>query len=222
MTKLKITKDEFARKRDERIFELMILSKKGDEEAIEELFFLMKPIILNISKSYEKAIHEELVDIIQYSKLAILKAINTFNPSKTSNARIFLDRCIKKYLATEAKRYSRQKRCILHHAVSIDEPVILSKIGKEFKIEDTIQSKYPTVEQFVISKEEISELNIFQKGLSERNRRIFELYFICEYSQLEVSKIMNLTRKQTDNAIYKLRKKTKEYLLLKNKEITAI
>ncbi len=39
-----------------------------------------------------------------------LKAVNTFEPSKNKNARLFLDACIKKYLATEAKK-SSQKLC---------------------------------------------------------------------------------------------------------------
>lgn len=103
--------------------------------------------------------------------------------------------------------------------MSIDEPVFSDKTGKEFKIQDRITSKFPTVEQTVISKEKIKELKAFRRSLSARNSLIFELYFIREYSQLEVSQMMNLTRTQTDNAIYKFRKKIKQYILLNYNEI---
>lgn len=219
MIKMQTKKYEAIKSRDERILESIILAKAGDEKAFEELIHLMNPAILSISKSYMKLIKEDLWDIVQYSKIAILKAVNTFEPSKNKNARLFLDACIKKYLATKAKRYSRQKRNIINHSVSIDEPVFSDKTGKEFKIQDRIASKLPTVEQTVISKEKIKELKVFQRSLSARNSLIFELYFIREYSQLEVSQMMNLTRKQTDNAIYKLRKKIKQYILLNKNEI---
>ncbi len=139
---------------------------EDDKEAIEELINYFNDIIINISKklNYEEAQTDILICLIE-----LLKKINLKHYSNNNSIRAMVIRSLVN------KRTDLFRKNVL-------------KMQEEYKLNlDIISTYYDNDRSSLIIEDLI-------KPLSEKQKEVIKLSFIEQYSDIEISKIMNVSR----------------------------
>ncbi|MEG2053903.1 MAG: sigma-70 family RNA polymerase sigma factor, partial [Oscillospiraceae bacterium] len=121
-----LTKDE-----EKRVFEKLA---SGDESAKEELIVHNLRLVVYIAKKFESnAINVE--DIISIGTIGLIKAVNTFAPSKNIKLATYASRCIENEILMYLRKSSNRRQ-----DASIDEPLNTDGDGNELLLSDVLGS----------------------------------------------------------------------------------
>ncbi|MBR2734864.1 MAG: sigma-70 family RNA polymerase sigma factor, partial [Clostridia bacterium] len=151
----------------------------NDQNAKDKLIKHNLRLVAHIAKKYysEKI---EFDDLISIGTIGLIKAVNTFKPSKNIKLSSYASRCIE----NEILMYFRTaKKSSLD--VSINEPIETDKNGNTLTLMDTI-STGDTILDTINTKINIQKLNKYLvKNLSPRERIIVCMrYGICGFRPL--------------------------------------
>lgn len=199
-------------KSEEKLVDLIIRIKNGDEEAFNELLKNKEPLIKSMANKYF-LLGAEFEDIVQVGCLGLYKATKTFDIKKNSNINIFLNMCIKREVVTAIKTYTRKKHSFLNKSIRITKSVDL-KYDDEFILVDSIKDEID-IETMIIEKEINENINKLTSNMSEMQRQVFTLY-LNGYKQREICKELNLDKKQVDNALTRSKGRMKEILSMES------
>jgi len=138
-------------------------------------------------------------DIIQEGMIGLVKAYHTFDEEKGASFKTYAGICIDGQIINAMQSAGRKKYSPLNAAVEIPEG---SAAGPMSNPEDA-----------AIYKDYIAELTENKNGLlsSLEHRVLLKLLEGKDYKQIAIE--MGKTPKSADNAIQRIRKKIKEYLL---------
>ena len=179
---------------------LIAKAKAFDEEALEIVFQLFKPIIKNISLKYFFA-GADKEDVVQEAMIALFGAIRSFDPQKSDNFPAFAKQCIELRLKSVVKTSLRKKHSPLNQSVSIDEnPLITETALYSDPEEEYINNEsYITINEklkAVLSDYELSVVSLLGMGMS----------------YTEIAEILKKNSKSVDNAVQRIRKKAEKIL----------
>ncbi|MBQ7968756.1 MAG: RNA polymerase sporulation sigma factor SigE [Clostridia bacterium] len=149
-------------------------------------------LVVYIAKKFENT-GVGLEDLISIGTIGLIKAINTFNPSKNIKLATYASRCIENEILMYIRK-TNQRKC----EISIDEPINIDWDGNELLLSDILGSDGDSVysdlendEDRKIVKKAISELN-------ERDRTIITLRFGLETgkekTQKEVADLLGISQ----------------------------
>lgn len=172
---------------------LAALSKKGDEKAFEEITIRYIKLICTVAKEYN-AYGYETQDFVQEGLLAFLVACKTYCADSGSSFKNYAVKCAKNRFKDIIKKANSKG------AVPTKDIVSMDSLEHE---EDNLQN----VEDYVLEREYLKTLmNHISSMLNFSENQVFTMY-IQGYSYKDIAQKLNLTTKQIDNTLQKIKRK---------------
>ena len=181
--------------------ELVRRYREGTPEAVDFLLQKYKPLVK--SRAASKFLKGgEFEDLIQEGMIGLYKAVRDFEPDNVGKASFFTFAalCIDRQLGHAVEMSSRQKRKAQTEAVFLTEDEWESYMGPE-----------ESPEKILLDQEGADETyDKIYENLSRMERIVFDLQ-LRGYDYREIAGILGRTPKSVDNAIQRIRRKTKEH-----------
>ena len=181
--------------------------QRGDPEAKNILIEHNLRLVAHVAKKYQGC-DEDQDDLISIGTIGLIKAISTFDPSRTSKLSTYAARCIDNELLMMFR--ARRKRS---REVSLYEPIGTDREGNEISLLDIIESPPVDVVDDCFKKDSISYLlRYIRTVLSPKEYQV-----ICRYglngqeplTQREIAENLSISRSYVSriekNALRKLR-----------------
>ena len=190
-------------------YELIYEVRENNEIAYNTLYDKYKNLIGKIARDYynkNKNNRIEYEDLVQEGFYGMSQAIRGYDENSTlfyTYANICIRREIERYIKT----FERNKNMILNDAVSLSYP--LDDTG-ETTLEDVIKSK-ENIEEYILSESNYKKIWNFRNDLPFNESIIFELKS-NQFSNKEISILLDMPYKLVDNYLRKIRISLKKYL----------
>lgn len=132
-------------------------------------------------------------DLISIGTIGLIKAINTFNPSKNIKLATYASRCIENEILMYLRRNNKIKT-----EISIDEPLNIDWDGNELLLSDILGTENDMIHRSIEDEVDKELLNTAMKKLSIREKKIMELRFGLgngvEKTQKEVADMLGISQ----------------------------
>jgi RNA polymerase sporulation-specific sigma factor len=132
-------------------------------------------------------------DLVSIGTIGLIKAINTFNPSKNIKLATYASRCIENEILMYLRRNNKVKT-----EISIDEPLNIDWDGNELLLSDILGTDNDIIHRSLEDEIDRELLNTAMKRLSIREKKIMELRFGLsngiEKTQKEVADMLGISQ----------------------------
>lgn len=189
-------------------YELIYLVNEKNEDAFNIIFKKYENLINKYANYYynnykQKGINKD--ELNQEGKIGLYMALKTFDSLRNIKFYTLALSFIKKYMLNYIRMSLSHKNQIISGSVSLDNIDIKEKNNVALEIEE---------------KELTKLLITFKNDLPFYEANIFELKY-NGFKYDDIAKIMDMTKKQIDNKLLKIRKAFKNYLHVKGYELEA-
>ena len=157
--------------------ELFSRIKKGDEQARELYIKGNLRLVLSVIRRFQNS-SENADDLFQIGCIGLIKAINTFNPSKKIKLATYASRCIENEILMYLRRNSKTKM-----EVSIDEPLNVDWDGNELLLSDILGTEEDTIYRDLEDEAERKILFRALNKLSGREKLIVRMRFGLDHPE---------------------------------------
>ena len=99
------------------------IRESSDEDAVNILVKKYEPIIVSLAHRYFKNVciqGVDLSDFIQEGRIAVIKALNTYDSSQEALFYTYVTICINRHLITYCRNLKAQKHAPLNYCLSVD------------------------------------------------------------------------------------------------------
>ena len=196
--------------------EAFILQKLGtgqEEEAKSVLIEHNLRLVVYIAKKFDnRGVGVE--DLISIGTIGLMKAINTFNPTKNIKLATYASRCIENEILMYLRRNNKTKL-----EVSIDEPLNDDWDGNELLLSDILGTSEDIIYKDIEKEVDRSLLRKALETLSEREQTIIRLRFGIddklgqELTQKEVADLLGISQSYISRLEKKIMKRLKKEIL---------
>lgn len=166
--------------------------ESGDDAARRELIEHNLRLVVYISKRFENT-GINIEDLISIGTIGLIKAVNTFEPTKNIKLATYASRCIENEILMYLRKSSNRRQ-----DASIDEPLNTDNDGNELLLMDVLTSDQPQVGEELERNAEHAALHRAVARLTPRERRIMELRFglnrETEHTQKEVADQLGISQ----------------------------
>ena len=174
---------------EQRVFRLL---EQKDEWAKQQLITHNLRLVVYIAKKFDSTgINVE--DLISIGTIGLIKAVNTFVPSKGIKLATYASRCIENEILMFLRKNQNRR-----HELSIDEPLNSDGDGNELLLSDVLGTEPDTVSRDLEHDDERSMVRRAVSHLQERERLIMELRYGLggrrEHTQKEVADIIGISQ----------------------------
>jgi len=149
-------------------------------------------LVVYIAKKFENT-GIGVEDLVSIGTIGLIKAVNTFCPSRNIKLATYASRCIENEILMFLRKNSGLK-----NEVSIDEPLNIDWDGNELLLSDVLGTESDVVHQNIEKDVEKSLLEDAINHLSKRERTIMEMRFgLCdgvERTQKEVADTLGISQ----------------------------
>lgn len=132
-------------------------------------------------------------DLVSIGTIGLIKAINTFNPSKNIKLATYASRCIENEILMYLRRNNKVKT-----EISIDEPLNIDWDGNELLLSDILGTENDLIHRSIEDEVDRELLKNAMKKLSIREKKIMELRFGLingiEKTQKEVADMLGISQ----------------------------
>ena len=170
------------------------LGTENDEEAKKTQIEHNLRLVVYIAKKFDNT-GVGVEDLISIGTIGLIKAINTFNPSKKIKLATYASRCIENEILMYLRRNSKTKM-----EVSIDEPLNVDWDGNELLLSDILGTEEDTIYRDLENEAERRLLVRALNKLSGREKLIVRMRFGLdnpegrEKTQKEVADILGISQ----------------------------
>lgn len=173
------------------------ISKLGTEfgnEAKKKLIEHNLRLVVYIAKKFDNT-GVGVEDLISIGTIGLIKAINTFNPTKKIKLATYASRCIENEILMYLRRNNKTKL-----EVSIDEPLNVDWDGNELLLSDILGTEEDTIYKDMENEAERRLLIKAINGLSNRERLIVKMRYGLESedgeekTQKEVADLLGISQ----------------------------
>ena len=166
--------------------------QEGDEAARQTLIEHNLRLVVYIARRFENT-GVNLEDLISIGTIGLIKAVNTFVPSKKIKLATYASRCIENEILMYLRKSSNRRQ-----DASIDEPLNTDGEGNELLLSDVLSSDQAQVGAKLEQDDECTMLHQAVALLDERERRIMEMRFGLkdgvEHTQKEVADAIGISQ----------------------------
>ena len=168
------------------------LGSEYDQEAKKMLIEHNLRLVVYIAKKFDNT-GVGVEDLISIGTIGLIKAVNTFDPSKNIKLATYASRCIENEILMYLRRTGKTKS-----EISFDEPLNVDWDGNELLLSDILGTEEDVI--FGGIEEEVNRdlLNSALRKLDQREKRIVEMRFGlisgCEMTQKEVADYMGISQ----------------------------
>lgn len=174
--------------------EAFLLSKleNGDTDVKPMLIERNLRLVVYIARKFENTgVGTE--DLISIGAIGLIKAINTFNPSKNIKLATYASRCIENEILMFLRRNNR-----FRSEISLDEPLNIDWDGNELLLSDVLGTEGDLVHKSIEGELDRELLSIAMGKLNMREKSIVELRFGLESgierTQKEVADMLGISQ----------------------------
>lgn len=164
----------------------------GESTARDVLITHNLRLVVYIAKKFETP-SAGIEDMISIGTIGLIKAVNTFEPSKNIKLATYASRCIENEILMYLRKSSNRRQ-----DASIDEPLNTDNDGNELLLMDVLTSDGPQVGEELERNAERDALRLAVQRLGARERRIMELRFglnhESEHTQKEVADTLGISQ----------------------------
>lgn len=165
---------------------------RGDEESKERLIVHNLRLVVYIAKKFETPT-ASIEDLISIGTIGLIKAVNTFEPSKKIKLATYASRCIENEILMYLRKAANRRQ-----ESSIDEPLNTDGDGNELLLSDVLGSDQNQVGADLEQTAERDMLLQAVRRLPERERTIMNLRFGLgggkEHTQKEVADLIGISQ----------------------------
>ena len=197
---------------DHQLIKLVRQAKLGTERAFDKILKELEPDMKKkINRFYIRG--GESADVLQEARIGLWKAIEDFNEDGGMAFRYFaVNLCVPRRLITQISSANRNKFKLQNDAISLSTPVRTEVEDSEQSLGDFIQDDESNMLDYILIKEEFEELSrVLNTRLTPLERSVFEKR-AEEDSYKDIAKALGQTPKAVDNALMRIRKKSREVL----------
>ncbi len=172
-----------------KIFERI---ENGDESAREPLITHNLRLVVYIARKFENS-GAGLEDLISIGTIGLIKAVNTFCPSRNIKLATYASRCIENEILMFLRKNTQLKM-----EISIDEPLNVDWDGNELLLSDILGSDPDLISRDMETESERLQLRRAVTDLCERERTImamrFGLFGMKPHTQKEVADMLDISQ----------------------------
>ena len=172
--------------------QLLYRLERGDTSVKSTLIERNLRLVVYIARKFENT-KVGVEDLVSIGTIGLIKAVNTFDPSKKIKLATYASRCIE----NEILMYLR-RNCKMKAEVSFDEPLNVDWDGNELLLSDILGTDNDLVYKSIEDEVEKELLDMAINKLSKRERRIVELRFGLrsgkEKTQKEVADMLGISQ----------------------------
>ena len=183
----------------------------GNTDAREQLIVHNLRLVVYIAKKFEST-GIGLEDLISIGTIGLIKAVNTFCPTKKIKLATYASRCIENEILMYIRKIANQKT-----EISLDEPINLDCDGNELLLSDILGTAEDEIQR---PMEEMVDLCVLRQALQElpaREREIVILRYGLEgkkeLTQKEVAKQMGISQSYISRLEKRIMGKLKKEML---------
>ena len=166
--------------------------KLGDTQVRQTLIEHNLRLVVYIARKFENT-GVGIEDLVSIGTIGLIKAVNTFDPSKNIKLATYGSRCIENEILMYLRRNSRLKS-----EVSFDEPLNTDWDGNELLLSDVLGTEPDLVSRGIENHTEREMLSEALESLPPREKHIMALrYGPCgrpEMTQREVAELMGISQ----------------------------
>lgn len=189
---------------------IFVQLEEGDPQAREQLIVHNLRLVVYIARKFENS-GVGIEDLISIGTIGLIKAVNTFCPSRNIKLATYSSRCIENEILMYLRKNTQQK-----NEVSIDEPLNVDWDGNELLLSDILGSEPDTVHRGVEQEAEKDLLHACIAKLPEREQLIMQLRFGLggrqEHTQKEVADLLGISQSYISRLEKKIIKRLREEL----------
>lgn len=189
------------------------LGTEDDQEAKKLLIEHNLRLVVYIAKKFDNT-GVGVEDLISIGTIGLIKAINTFNPTKKIKLATYASRCIENEILMYLRRNSKTKM-----EVSIDEPLNVDWDGNELLLSDILGTDEDVISRRLEDEAEISLLTKAIGKLSDREQTIVRLRFGIgsrdskEQTQKEVADLLGISQSYISRLEKRIMKRLKKEIV---------
>lgn len=151
-------------------------------------------------------------DLVSIGSVGLIKAVNTFNPTKKIKLATYASRCIENEILMYLRRNNKLKT-----EVSFDEPLNVDWDGNELLLSDVLGTESDLVYKVIEEEVDRKLLGIALKKLNEREKKIMELRFGLiggrEKTQKEVADMLGISQSYISRLEKRIIKRLKQEIM---------
>ena len=181
--------------KDVNDYELMYLIKENDEDAVNLMIGKYEPIIINMARKFYpkvKLFGAEMDDLVQEGRIAVIKAINSYNQNSVSIFYTYVCICIERRMITYLRNLSTSKQSPLNYSIGED---------RVFSIADMSLEPVNYLTQMYVEESIVNSKYLFDF----LDSNIFELRY-NGFSYREISELLDIPIRMVDSRLSKMRK----------------
>ena len=185
----------------------------GEKEAKSRLIEHNLRLVVYIAKKFENT-GVGVEDLISIGTIGLIKAINTFNPTKKIKLATYASRCIENEILMYLRRNNKTKL-----EVSIDEPLNVDWDGNELLLSDILGTEEDTIYRDLETEAEQKMLRKAIEKLSPREKTIVEMRFGInrsegeEKTQKEVADLLGISQSYISRLEKKIMQRLKKEIV---------
>ena len=172
--------------------EILCEIEKENFERRELLVIHNLRLVVYIARKFENT-GVGIEDLVSIGTIGLIKAVNTFRPSKKIKLATYASRCIENEILMYLRKTASRK-----NEMSIDEPLNVDWDGNELLLSDVLGSDSDSVNRNIEQQDEKRRILGLVKKLSDRERQImtmrFGLFGSKEYTQKQVADMMGISQ----------------------------
>lgn len=189
-------------------YELISYINKSDEESKNILLKKYEPLINNMANKIIRTcpyLGIEVSDLVQEGFIGLNHAMGYFNEQKNITFYTFAKTCIERKMISVIISAKRLKHKNLNESISFDTE-------DDGMLDYLLKDETLNPEKIVIDKKETDDLiNLINENLTELERDVFRL-MLSDFNYKEIANILEKEPKQIDNAIQRIKSKSKEII----------
>lgn len=196
--------------KDEEIIVFEKLLSDDPKEARNKLIVHNLRLVVYIAKKFEST-GVGIEDLISIGSIGLIKAVNTFCPTKNIKLATYASRCIENEILMHLRKNSNVK-----NDISIDEPLNIDWDGNELHLSDILGTENDCVNKEIEIKAEHTLLHECVDKLNPREKQIMQMRFgLCgykEHTQKDVADLIGISQSYISRIEKKIIKKLKREL----------
>lgn len=184
-----------------------------DKEAKEKLIAHNLRLVVYIAKKFDNT-KVGTEDLISIGTIGLMKAINTFDASKSIKLATYASRCIENEILMYLRKNNKQKL-----EVSIDEPLNVDWDGNELLLSDILGTDEDVIYRDLETQADLKLLHQALKTLNGREKMIIELRFGLhskdgeELTQKQVADLLGISQSYISRLEKKIMKRLKKEMV---------
>lgn len=191
-----------SRQEEETVFAALM---EDDPEARKTLIVRNLRLVVYIAKKFEST-GIGIEDLVSIGTIGLIKAVNTFCPTKNIKLATYASRCIENEILMFLRKSSQYRGDL-----SIDEPLNIDYDGNELLLSDVLGTEDDIVSKGIETEAERELLRSAVAQLCDREREIMELRFGLidgkEKTQKEVADMIGISQSYISRLEKKIIKK---------------